>query len=438
MNTTTRNDLTPLAHFFLAPENPLHRQYEAFRAYFVEGALPTRSPAASATRPAPSASSATSSAMTPTSDAASSSPSSTGPRYAPARDRVRELVVAMRKRNLSVYDIQRELAQAGHTISINALAVLLREEGFARLPRRLDDERPAVARPEIQATADVRALSLRTPLLPHPPRRPLPLRPAPERHPPGRSPAPGRPPRFADDPRRAGRAHPAGPQTRRHGTQEPRHGPGLRPGHRPVRRPQRGAQTLLPGQLQFARRSPGRGPPHGGLVRRGAAGRAATRRFHRPRFPLRARQHPGRTAGKTLHFQPQPQPAGRAGLPGPRCRRPRPVLRPRRHPQGPEGGRDPALRRVLARTHRQPARRTGLRFATDHLPTPAPVEPARHPLPDAPPPHAADARPHLESARVGLAAYHLAVADPRLPHAPCPRRTRSTARLRGRSCGKSP
>jgi hypothetical protein len=66
----------------------------------------------------------------------------------------------MRKRNLSVYDIQRELAQAGHTISINALTVLLREEGFARLPRRLDEERPSATRPTVQATADVRALSL--------------------------------------------------------------------------------------------------------------------------------------------------------------------------------------------------------------------------------------------------------------------------------------
>jgi hypothetical protein len=73
---------------------------------------------------------------------------------------VRELVVAMRKRNLSVYDIQRELALAGHTVSINALAVLLREEGFARLPRRLDEERPAALRPETEATADVRTLSL--------------------------------------------------------------------------------------------------------------------------------------------------------------------------------------------------------------------------------------------------------------------------------------
>jgi hypothetical protein len=38
--------------------------------------------------------------------------------------------------------MQRELAAAGHTISINSLTVLLREEGFSRLPRRADDERP--------------------------------------------------------------------------------------------------------------------------------------------------------------------------------------------------------------------------------------------------------------------------------------------------------
>jgi hypothetical protein len=160
MSTTTRNDLTPLAHFFLAPENPLHRQYEAFRAYFVDGS--------------PSQEVARRFGYTPGSfrvlchqfrhDPAKqlrffqSVPH--GPRYAPARDPVRELVVAMRKRNLSVYDIQHELAQAGHTISINALAVLLREEGFARLPRRLDDERPAATRPATEATADVRALSL--------------------------------------------------------------------------------------------------------------------------------------------------------------------------------------------------------------------------------------------------------------------------------------
>jgi hypothetical protein len=160
MDTTTRNDLTPLAQFFLVPENPLHRQYEALRAYFVEGR--------------PSYEVARSFGYSPGSfrvlchqfrlEADKHNrffqTVSHGPRYAPVRDKVRELVVAMRKRNLSVYDIQRELALTGHTISINALALLLREEGFARLPRRLDEERPAPLRPETEATADVRALNL--------------------------------------------------------------------------------------------------------------------------------------------------------------------------------------------------------------------------------------------------------------------------------------
>jgi hypothetical protein len=68
--------------------------------------------------------------------------------------------VALRKKNLSVYDIQRELLAAGHAISINALSLLLREEGFARLPRRRDDERPLTVRPEIAAVADRGALDL--------------------------------------------------------------------------------------------------------------------------------------------------------------------------------------------------------------------------------------------------------------------------------------
>ena len=160
MNTTTRNDLTPITRFFLAPENPLHRQYEAFRAYFVDG-----SPSLEVARRfgySPGSFRVLCHAFRhdPDKQLRFFQAVQHGPRYAPARDRVRELVVALRKRNLSVYDIQRELAQAGHTISINALAVLLREEGFARLPRRLDDERPAATRPATEAAADVRALSL--------------------------------------------------------------------------------------------------------------------------------------------------------------------------------------------------------------------------------------------------------------------------------------
>jgi hypothetical protein len=160
MEVTTRNGLTTQARFFLEPEGPLQRQYEAFRAYFVEG-LPSQEVARRF-------------GYTPGSfrvlchqfrhDASKGErffqTVRPGPRDAPARDRVRDLVVAMRKRNLSVFDIQRELAAGGHAISINALAVLLRKEGFARLPRRRDDERPPARRPEIQAAADVRRLDL--------------------------------------------------------------------------------------------------------------------------------------------------------------------------------------------------------------------------------------------------------------------------------------
>jgi hypothetical protein len=76
------------------------------------------------------------------------------------RDRVRDLAVALRKKNLSVYDIQRELASAGHSISINALSTLMHEEGFERLPRRRDEERPATIRPEAAAIANIKALDL--------------------------------------------------------------------------------------------------------------------------------------------------------------------------------------------------------------------------------------------------------------------------------------
>ena len=65
--------------------------------------------------------------------------------------------------------MQQELAAAGHTISVNSLTVLLREEGFSRLPRRANDERPATVKPEVADVADVRRLDLspcsfRTPL----------------------------------------------------------------------------------------------------------------------------------------------------------------------------------------------------------------------------------------------------------------------------------
>lgn len=148
------------ARFFLEPVNPLHRQYEALRAYFVEDL--------------PSAEAARRFGYTPGAFRVLCHPFRHeenlqerffrevrhGPQAAPARDPVRELVVALRKKNLSVYDIQRELHARGHTISINSLSVLLREEGFERLPCRGDEERPHSVKPEPAEIADVRRLDL--------------------------------------------------------------------------------------------------------------------------------------------------------------------------------------------------------------------------------------------------------------------------------------
>ncbi len=148
------------ARFFLEPVNPLHRQYEALRAYFVEGL-----PSAEAARRfgyTPGAFRVLCHQFRRTQDLQERffRDIRHGPQAAPARDPVRELVVAMRKKNLSVYEIQDELATQGHTISINSLSVLLREEGFARLPRRRDEERPSRIKPEPAEVADVRQLDL--------------------------------------------------------------------------------------------------------------------------------------------------------------------------------------------------------------------------------------------------------------------------------------
>lgn len=148
------------ARFFLEPLNSLHRQYEALRAYFVEGVS--------------SQEAATRFGYTPGAfrvlchqfrhahnwQTRFFRDIRHGPQAAPARDPVRELVVAMRKKNLSIYDIRHELKSQGHEISTNSLSVLLREEGFARLPRRRDEERPSSIKPVPAEVADVRCLDL--------------------------------------------------------------------------------------------------------------------------------------------------------------------------------------------------------------------------------------------------------------------------------------
>jgi hypothetical protein len=158
MSSSEANEITDLARFFLEPANPTHRQYEALRAYFVD-----RRPSAEVARRF---------GYTPNSFRVlchrfRQNPQrpfflapAHGPAAAPKKDRVREEVIALRKQNLSIYDISAALDRAGRSLSPPAVAQILNQEGFARLPRRRDDERPTRARPEPAQVADVRALDL--------------------------------------------------------------------------------------------------------------------------------------------------------------------------------------------------------------------------------------------------------------------------------------
>ena len=136
--------LTDARRYFREPDTARQRKYEALRAYFLEEA--------------PSHEVARRFGYTPGAfrvlchdfrrDAlppffASPQP---GPRTQPKKARAREQIIALRKRNYSVYDISQALREQGLDLSTTAVREVLREQGFAPLPRRLDEERPAASR----------------------------------------------------------------------------------------------------------------------------------------------------------------------------------------------------------------------------------------------------------------------------------------------------
>jgi transposase len=145
--------LTECRRFFAAPATARQRQYEALRAFYMDG-LPSSEVARrfgysagafrvlchdfrhhalpaffAATRP--------------------------GRREQPKKSRVHDQIVALRKRNYSVYEISQALKEQGTGLSATAVREVLATEGFAPLPRRLDEERPGRIGPNAQAVANV-------------------------------------------------------------------------------------------------------------------------------------------------------------------------------------------------------------------------------------------------------------------------------------------
>jgi len=150
MSKRIDKNLTDIAAFFLQPANSTHRQYEALRAFFVEGL-----PSAEAARRfgySPGSFRVLCHEFRQQPHRDFFRPPRKGPTVAPKRDRVREQVIGLRKQNLSIYDISKALEEYGERLSPAAVSLILQQEGFARLPRRRDQERPDAARP---ATAPV-------------------------------------------------------------------------------------------------------------------------------------------------------------------------------------------------------------------------------------------------------------------------------------------
>lgn len=148
-----------LAPAFIEPRNTTHRQYEALRAFFVD--------------------------ERPQAEVAKAFGYSVGafrvmccvfrkdphreffiqPRRGPKKmadkqENIRERMVALRKQNLSIYDIAEHLKADGRSLTAPAIAGILKEEGFSRLPRRRDEERPHRNGPDKAPVANAGELDL--------------------------------------------------------------------------------------------------------------------------------------------------------------------------------------------------------------------------------------------------------------------------------------
>ena len=133
--------VTQCRRFFLEAQTPRQRAYEALRAYFVE-ARPSHA-VARAFGYSPGAfrvmchqfrrERAPVFFVTP----------HRGPRAQPKKSAARDTIIALRKRNYSVYEISEALKERHLGLSPTAVREVLKGEGFAPLPRRRDDERPA-------------------------------------------------------------------------------------------------------------------------------------------------------------------------------------------------------------------------------------------------------------------------------------------------------
>ena len=150
--------LTKSRRFFAEPATPRQRQYEALRAFYFE-----ELPSVEVARRfgySPGAFRVLCHAFRRRDLPELFATAHPGPRQQPKKSRAHEQIVTLRKRNYSVYEISRALKEQGTPLSATAVREVLAEEGFAPLPRRLDEERPIRVGPNAEAVANVQEFIL--------------------------------------------------------------------------------------------------------------------------------------------------------------------------------------------------------------------------------------------------------------------------------------
>jgi transposase len=158
MSIEVPKDLSYCRRFFLRPRSPKHRMYEALRAFFVEGRA-SKEVARAFGYTAGSFQVLCHHFRRDPNPVFFASPRH-GPTAQPKKSAARDLIIRLRKQNYSVYEISQALKEQNQPLSPTAVGEVLKEEGFAPLPRRRDEERPQYPRASVEPVADVAAFSL--------------------------------------------------------------------------------------------------------------------------------------------------------------------------------------------------------------------------------------------------------------------------------------
>jgi hypothetical protein len=152
-------DLTEIRRYFAEPSHPRQRMYEALRAFFLED-RPSHEVARDFGYSAGSFRVLCHAFRRDPDPQFFASPTP-GPREQPRKSKAHDLIITLRKQNHSVYEIAEVLKERKMPLSPTAIREVLRAEGFAPLPRRLDEERSAAGpAPTVEPVADARTFTL--------------------------------------------------------------------------------------------------------------------------------------------------------------------------------------------------------------------------------------------------------------------------------------